>query len=178
MLQQSTIAPTIETDRLILREFRRSDFDDFADVCADPDITRFTGGAITDRAVAWEKFLRSPGWWSLLGYGLWIVEEKETGRYAGNVGFGFFERAIEPPLPHIPEAAWMLAGWAHGQGYANEAMKAATKWCDDTIGTPQCCIISEANTPSRKLAEKLGFREQRRIEFHDEPTIVLERAMR
>ena len=176
MPDHSIIAPRIETERLILREFRRGDFDTFAKMCADPLVARFTGGVITDRSVAWEKFCRAPGFWSLLGYGLWIVEEKESGRYAGNLGFGNFERAIDPPLPDIPEGAWVLDRWAHGKGYAFEAMMAVLDWCDTVIGSGQCCIIAEENTASLKLADRLGFQEVRRVDFKGDPTIIFERT--
>lgn len=175
MSERIFVAPRIETERLILREFRVEDFDAYCAIFANPDVAHFTGGAITDRSAAWEKFARGPGFWALFGYGLWIVEEKGSGRFAGNVGFGQFERGIEPPLPGVPEAAWVLDAWAHGKGFAHEAMSAALAWCDRHIGSDQVCIISTDNRASLKLADKLGFRETRRAPFKGEPTIVLER---
>lgn len=176
MTDRVIIAPRIETERLILREFQREDFDAFASMVANPDVGEFIGGTVSDRAAAWEKFLRAPGFWALLGYGMWIAEEKESGRIAGNIGFGQFCRAMDPPLPDVPEAAWVLDSWAHGKGYAGEAMAAALGWADGHIETNgYVCIIAPENMPSRKLAEKLGFRETRRTPYKGDETIVLER---
>lgn len=46
---------------------------------------------------------RYAGQWSLLGYGYWVVEDKRTGRFAGEVGFADFKRVIEPSLDGVPE---------------------------------------------------------------------------
>jgi len=171
-------APVIETDRLILREFRREDFDSFAAMLGNGAVTEYLGGTIEDRAQSWEKFLRGPGFWALLGYGLWTVEEKETGRIAGNVGFGAFERAIDPPLPDVPEAAWVLDAWAHGKGYGGEAVGAALDWADDQLDfDSQVCIISPGNAPSIGLAQKFGFQQVREAPFKGDPILIFERAV-
>ena len=178
MTDRAIIAPRIETERLILRTFRREDFDAFYAMLADPDVGRFVGGVVTDRTAAWEKFTRAPGFWALLGYGMWIVEEKASGRMAGNLGFGDFQRAMEPPLPDAPEGAWVFDKWAHGKGYASEALAAALDWADANLNYPKySCIISPENAPSLALARKFGFVETRRSQFKDEETVVLERSV-
>lgn len=176
MTDRPFVAPRIETARLILRPFRRDDFNAFCAMLADPEIGRFIGGVVTDRSAAWEKFTRAPGFWALLGYGIWMVEEKSSGRIAGNVGFGDFQRAIEPPLPEVPEGAWVLDRWAHGKGYGSEALGAALDWGDNSLpNRGYCCIIDPTNAPSLALARKFGFVETRRADLKGEETVVLER---
>ncbi len=176
MTETVTRAPRIETDRLILRAFELDDFDAFCAMLTDPDVTRYLGGVISDRGPAWEKFARVPGFWVLLGYGIWMIEEKETGRIAGNVGFGQFERGMNPPLPDIPEGAWVCARWAQGKGYASEALGAALQWGDENLpNRGYVCIIDPDNAPSLALARKFGFEEVRRSTYRDQDTVVLER---
>lgn len=173
------LAPRLETERLILREFRLDDFEPFVAMLGDPVVARHIGGPIVDRATAWDKFARVPGFWALLGYGMWIVEEKASGRIAGNVGFGRFERDIDPPLPEVPEMAWVLDAWAHGRGIGSEAVAAAIEWSEANLAeTRYVCIISPDNPASLRLAEKCGFVETRRAPFKDGETVVLERTAR
>ena len=44
---------TIETERLILRMFREDDFEEYATLCANPDVMRFLGGKTFSRVEAW-----------------------------------------------------------------------------------------------------------------------------
>lgn len=169
------VAPRIETERLVLRAFRREDFDAFCDMLADAEVTRHLGGTL-DRTAAWDKFARNPGFWVLLGFGLWMVEEKGSGRIVGNLGFSLFERAIDPPLPDVPEGGWVFAKWAHGKGYASEALAAALAWADANLpNRGYCCIIDPDNAPSLALAKKFGFVETRRASMRGEETVVLEK---
>ena len=98
-------APLLETERLRLRGFHNSDFERVYAWMRDPVVSRYLGGVIESRAVAWEKFLRGPAFWVLFGYGLWAVERKSDGAMIGQIGFGEFAREIVPPLPDIPEMA-------------------------------------------------------------------------
>lgn len=176
MTDRAIIAPHIETERLILREFRLTDFDDFCAMLSDPEVTKHLGGQIPDRSHNWDKFARVPGFWLLLGFGLWMVEEKASGRIAGNIGFALFERAIDPPLPDVPEGGWVFDKWAHGKGFASEALAAALQWADLNLpNRGYCCIIDPENTASIALAEKFGFEETRRADFRGDETVVFER---
>jgi len=74
--------------------------------------------------------LRYAGHWALLGYGYWVAEEKSTGAFVGELGFADYKRDLQPALPEVPEAGWVLMPWAHGKGYATEAVRAIALWGD------------------------------------------------
>ncbi len=81
--------PYLYTERLMLREYRRQDFDVFAAHLADPVSAAHLVPA--DRHAAWRIFCSQAGLWLLHGAGWWAVEEKETGRPVGNIGAFFRE---------------------------------------------------------------------------------------
>lgn len=169
-------APKIETERCILRAFALSDFEEYFENNLDPVMMEFVGGPNESRAVVWEKFLRSPAYWVLLGYGFWAVERKSDGRQIGQIGFGQFERAIAPRLPDYPEMGWLFISDAMGKGFGSECLSAVLEWGDREIGGTFQCIISPHNAASLALATKFGFVEQRRPDFNGEPIVVLERS--
>ena len=80
-------APTLETERLVLRAHRVEDFSDLAALWADPVVTRFISGVPQTAEESWSRLLRYAGHWLLLGFGYWAVEEKATGNFLGEVGF-------------------------------------------------------------------------------------------
>ncbi|MEQ1707669.1 MAG: GNAT family N-acetyltransferase [Terricaulis sp.] len=169
-------APIIETERLRLRGHVLGDFEDFAAMWADEAVTRYIGGKPSTREEAWARLLRYPGHWVLLGYGYWLIEEKTSGRFVGEGGFGNFKREIEPPLD-APEQGWALAPWAHGKGYASEAVGAMLAWGEAHFGrTDFVCMISPENAPSLRLAEKFGYREYGRADYKGAPSILFRRS--
>lgn len=177
-------APTIETERLILRAFKREDFDAIYAIGADAETTRYMGGAVEDRALAWEKFLRGTGFWAVLGYGLWVAERKSDGTVLGQIGYGDFMRNIDPPLADISEMAWVLGNAARdssgkGLGYGSEALSAVLAWGAAHLSAARVqCIISPENIPSLRLAKRHGFVEVRTGEYKGDRTMVLERGVR
>jgi RimJ/RimL family protein N-acetyltransferase len=165
--------PIVETERLVLRRHRKEDFADYLAMWTDPEVTRFIGGRPSTREEAWSRLLRNIGHWAELGFGYWVVTEKATGRFAGEVGFADFQREIEPSLEGIPEIGWALAPHAHGKGYATEAVRAAVAWSDGHVKPVRtACIISPDNAPSLRVAEKCGYRELQHTTYKDKPTIV------
>jgi RimJ/RimL family protein N-acetyltransferase len=168
--------PVIETPRLRLRGHRLSDFPDCAAMWADAGVTRFLGGKPLSAEDAWAKFLRYAGHWTMKGFGFWAIEEKDSGAYAGELGFADFRREIQPPLGDDPEAGWVLAPGAHGRGYATEALRAATGWIDESLRVLRTvCIISPENAQSVRVAEKCGYRQERRSEYKAHPVVVFAR---
>ena len=168
--------PVLETERLVLRGHRPQDFKDCLAMWADPEVVRYISGKPQTAEEVWAKMLRMVGHWSVLGYGFWVVSEKATGRFVGEAGFGRFKRDFEPGFGDDPEVGWGLASWAHGKGYAGEAVRAALAWGERRFdGARMVCMIAPENTPSLRLAGKLGFREYGRATYKDQPTLLLER---
>ncbi len=148
----------IETERLVLRVLGLEDFDDYAAVSADPETFRFSERGPMTSDEAWTRLLRHVGHWALMGWGLFAVEEKATGRFVGEAGLGDFRRGLGAHYDGVPEAAWTIAGWAQGRGYATEAMAAALAWVEQRLGAERSvCLIHVDNAASRRVAEKLGY---------------------
>ena len=168
--------PQLETDRLLLRAHRVDDFSECAMMWGDPVVTRHIGGRPFTGEEVWSRLLRYVGHWQLLGYGYWIIHERASGLFVGEVGFADFHRDISPPLA-APEIGWALAAWAHGRGMATEAVRAALAWGDANLPSPRTvCIIDPDNSASRRVAQKCGYRETARTLYKGSPTILYERA--
>jgi RimJ/RimL family protein N-acetyltransferase len=168
--------PVIETTRLRLRGHRIEDFGDCAAMWADAAVTRHIGGRPFSAEEVWSKILRYAGLWALLGFGYWAIAEKASGRFAGEVGFADFKREIEPSFAGAPEIGWALASWAHGRGFATEAVGAAVSWGDAHLGAVRTvCLIGPENGASIRVAQKCGYREFARTKYKNQPTILFER---
>jgi RimJ/RimL family protein N-acetyltransferase len=171
-----TAAPTIETDRTILRAHRLDDFDAYAEMWADPVITRFIGGRARTREETWIRLLRYTGMWPLIGYGFWAIEEKATGRLIGEAGFHDLKRDLVPSIDGTPEAGWALIPSTHGKGVATEVVGGIHEWAKGRSGFDRTvCIIDPENGASLAVARKLGYCEVARTTYHGEPTILLDR---
>ncbi|WP_367716778.1 GNAT family N-acetyltransferase [Nitratireductor sp. GISD-1A_MAKvit] len=169
--------PILETDRLLLRAHRVSDFDSFAHLWSLPEPTRFTSGKPLTREEAWRRLAMHRGMWDLMGFGYFAVTEKTSGAFLGDAGVQECHRNIAPSVTGTLEAGWVFLPEAHGRGYAKEAMEAVFSWCSQAHpGKAVTCIIDDENTSSRKLAARLGFVEKARTRYKDRPTIVFWRG--
>ena len=140
--------PVIETERLILREWRESDFDAYADFRADTEACKYVG--VLNRGEAWRAMAYWAGHWSLLGFGLWCVTLK-SGEPIGYCG---------PYYPkEWPEAeiGWGIYPRYQRNGYATEAARASLSFAYKTLGWKTAIsLIANNNAPSIALATKLG----------------------
>jgi RimJ/RimL family protein N-acetyltransferase len=166
----------IETDRLILDGHTRNDFEPLAQLWADAAVCAQMGAKLSSRQESWMRLLRYQGLWPVLGFGYWAVRDKASGRYMGDVGFADFYRDMTPSIAGLPEAGWVLAPWAQGQGFAKEAMGAALAWLDAGIMNPNpVCLIAPHNTRSLELAGKLGFGAPKQALLSGRPMLLLAR---
>jgi RimJ/RimL family protein N-acetyltransferase len=147
------LTPTLETERLILREFRESDTDAYAEMLADPEVMRFLGGRPLPRDEAWRNMAMVIGHRQLRGYGFWAVEERAGGELAGRVGCWYPEG-----WPGL-EVGWTLRRKFWGRGYATEAARASVEYAFKELGQSRVIsLIAPANVASIRVAERLGER--------------------
>jgi RimJ/RimL family protein N-acetyltransferase len=167
---------TVTTERLSLRPPVLEDFTIIGLLWSDPAVIRHIGGSPSSKQELWEKLLRSAGNWALLGYGPFLVRERSSGRFMGEVGYFDRHRDIEPSYDNVPEIGWALMPWAHGQGFAGEAVRAVQAWFEAAFGAQRTvCLIDPDNAPSLRLADRCGFREIARTRYKGRPAIILER---
>ena len=169
-------APKLETERLILRAFRKNDLEAHAATLGDEQVMRHIGGKAMSREDSWRRLLSGIGMWSLIGMGPWAVERKSDSRMVGHCGFFQFEREMSPPIIGEPEMGWIFDRSVHGQGIAFEACKAALEWADEEIAAESYpAIIDLENLASMKLAERLGFVRQPDAIYRDAPISLYRR---
>jgi RimJ/RimL family protein N-acetyltransferase len=160
------VVPVVETARLVLRGWRDEDFEAYAAMLADAEVTRYLHGAV-DAAGAWRQMALHAGHWELRGYGNWVLERRSDGVLLGRAGL--WRPEGWPGL----EVGWTLARHAWGHGYAAEAGRAALEWAWAELDAARVLsIIHPGNARSIRVAERLGMRLLREDELHGSPVVI------
>jgi RimJ/RimL family protein N-acetyltransferase len=141
--------------------FRQDDLDAYAAMCADPEVMRYIGdGKPVDRVGAWRQMAMMCGQWHLKGHGQFALEERATGSLLGRAGY--FEPEGWPGF----ELGWLLRRESWGRGFATEAARLLLRHAFTAMGRDRVIsLIRPANTPSIRLAERLGERLEGRTEI-------------
>ena len=169
-------APTLETERLRLRAWRKDDREKYFNILQEPAVFRHFGPEPMGMEDCWRRLMAASGGWQLNGFGGWAVERKSDGKVLGMTAVFTAWRDLQPEFGEEPEMGWIFATEAQGLGLAGEACRAAIDWVEASLEpTPLWAIIAPANEPSLKLAEKLGFERHNETSYHGDPTIVLRR---
>jgi RimJ/RimL family protein N-acetyltransferase len=92
--------------------------------------------------------------------GILAVERKGTADVIGYCGLIFAGSGS----PDEPELAYELLRAAHGCGYATEAGRAVVTWVGEAGYRRLWATVWDWNVASRRVLEKLGFRETDRVE--------------
>lgn len=149
-MQNLSTAPTLTTERLILRGPEQADL---------PEFTRFMTSAPSMQAQgetgtaqqAWFGFLIGIGHWQWHGFGFFTVVEQQTGHLVGRVGL--IQHSDWPDT----ELAWHLYEGAEGKGFATEAAIAVKTWAYDDLRLDRLfSYIHHKNTRSQAVAKRLG----------------------
>jgi len=159
--------PTLETERLLLRPFRLDDYDAYSEMCSDPEVMLYLAGLPLTRAESWRHMAFILGHWQLRGYGMWAVEEKATGVFAGRLGFN------DPEGWPAFELGWTLARRYWGRGYATEGARAALAHAFTVLGKDHVIsLILPGNQRSISVAERLGERLEGRTQVMGKECLV------
>ena len=142
--------PIIETPRLILRAPRAEDFQDWSASMADAETMHFLGGA-NPPMMAWRNITSVVGAWSIVGFSMFSVIEKETGHWVGRLG------PWRPEGWPGNEIGWAIARAYWGRGYATEGAQAAMDFAFENLGWDQAVhSIDPMNVASIAVAHRLG----------------------
>src|SRR6187551_811877 len=96
----------LTTQRLLLRQWRPSDREPFAQINADPEVMRFFP-APQSRAQSDATADRIEAGFAERGYGLWAVEVRAGGEFIGFTGLAPAPDAV--PAAPATEIGWRLA---------------------------------------------------------------------
>jgi RimJ/RimL family protein N-acetyltransferase len=145
-----TIGPTLTTARLILRPPVLDDLPAWMEFQADDEGMRYLGGVATANT-SWRLMAAMAGSWSLMGFSMFSVVERDTGKWVGRLG------------PWMPEGwpghevGWGILRRCWGKGYATEGAEAAMDWAFEHLGwTDIIHCIDPRNTASQIVAKHLG----------------------
>jgi len=156
-------APTIETDRLMIRPFSVSDVDGFVtELTSDPEIMKNlseecgTPAAQKECATLYIQGYSST--WQPHHYGGWAVCDRggditKRGKLLGFCGFGSGQ--IDDAGPELA-FAYGRSHW--GKGVATEAARACLDWFFHQGGHDRCYVCHHTwNNASKKVIDKFGF---------------------
>lgn len=144
-------APTLTTDRLLLRAPEAQDLDGWTAFVQDATTMEHLGGKTLSRHEAWRQLCTMAGSWRIRGFGMFSVIERRTGVWVGRIG------PWQPEDWPGREVGWGVRSTFAGKGYAYEAAVATMDYVfrelawDSVIHT----IVPE-NVRSWKLAQRLG----------------------
>lgn len=147
----------LETDRLTLRPYTWDDLEDLARILGDPVGMVTMGGAFDlDGTRSWiERNLQRQ---QQDGFSRYAVILGATGELVGDCGLITTSVEGESKL----ELGWIVDAGLRRQGIATEA---ATAWRNHAFGDLGVAgivsMIDEENTPSRRVAEKIGMSVER-----------------
>ena len=157
----------LETDRLLLRQWRLEDFETYEKMCAEEEIMRYIGGKTLNSHRSLAAHGLPVGHWELLGYGHFAVEEKASGKFAGRIGF------LNPAGWPGFEIGWTLAREFWGKGYAIEGARRALAYAFKELDQPHVIsLIHPENKASMRVAERLGEKVEGQTEVLGIPVLI------
>jgi RimJ/RimL family protein N-acetyltransferase len=145
----------IRTERLLMRRWRDSDLEPFAELNADDETMEFFPATL-DRAASDAFAERIEARFESQGYGLWALELTGTGEFIGYTG-------LNPMPAGVPGAGGMEVGWRLRKqfwhhGYATEAARAALQVAFGGARLPEIWSMTAIlNEPSQAVMRRLGL---------------------
>jgi RimJ/RimL family protein N-acetyltransferase len=160
----------ITTTRLILREWKDSDLEPYAELNADPKVRQYFPTLLT-REESDAEVSRFQQRYEREGFCLYAAELRVTQTFIGFIGIQTMHFAV-PNLPQpAVEIGWRLARAHWNQGLATEGAQAVLNYAFTAVGLEQIVAITSAiNDPSRRVMQKLGMTHVPELDF-DHPLI-------
>jgi RimJ/RimL family protein N-acetyltransferase len=154
----------LETDRLRLRRLSADDADFILRLLNEPSYLQYIGDKgvrtpddarlyiLNGPVASYEKF----------GFGLYLVEEKESGAPVGMCGL------LKRDILEDVDIGYSLVPEFWSKGYALESAQAVITFAREKLGIKRVlAVVNSDNQSSIRLLEKLGFRFERMIRLSE-----------
>jgi RimJ/RimL family protein N-acetyltransferase len=165
----------LETDRLILRQWRESDRQTFRELNADPRVMEFMPGLLAPEASD-EMMDRIQRHFEYHGFGLFAAELRADQSFIGYIGLSI-PRFDAPFMPAV-EIGWRIAALHWGCGLATEGAREVLRFSFESAGLDSVVSFTvPGNIRSLRVMEKLGMTHDPADDF-DHPSLPAGHALR
>ena len=162
----------LETERLVLRDWREDDWAEFWRVTNTPAVMRWLGDELDDAGMqaAWDRL---QGYARDHGHTFWLLERKNDGGHLSGEVLGFCglkrSNVVAQKVTGMVEVGWRLREEAWGRGYAKEAATASLDIGFGRFGAEEIVALTvEGNTASWGLMKRLGMKRRPDLDFWDD----------
>jgi RimJ/RimL family protein N-acetyltransferase len=160
--------PVLTTRRLVIREFTERDLDPYAAMLGDPETMRYYPRPYS-REEARGFMERNAARYLANGFGVWVLEDRETGAFVGDCGLAV---SLVEGIAQV-EIMWHVVRGRWRQGIATEAATAVRDHAFGDLALRRLiALVRPVNVPSRGVAEKLGMTVEREAIYADLPHLV------
>lgn len=155
----------VETDRLLLRQWRDEDVEPLHEIYEQPEYLATMPVKTLEETRAQLDWLRSA--WKKDGYCHWAACERATGRLIGRVGLQCHRDWPLTERP-VPEVGWVLHRDWWGRGLATEGGQAGVDaWRECLPDEPRLYSFTRPdNRRSRAVMERLGLTHRGGTHWH------------
>jgi len=145
----------IETPQLILRRWKDSDLEPFAQLNADPQVAEFLLKPLSrEESDAWVGHMRA----HLVerGFSYYAAELKNDGAFVGAIGISV--PGYLTPFSPCVEIGWRILPVFWNRGLATEGARAILRHASETLRLPEIVAFTvPTNLRSRRVMEKIGM---------------------
>ncbi len=167
----------IETERLILRQWREADRAACLAMMAEPEVAYWLGG-MNSAEHENTQFERRRDMIAADGFGMWAAERKTDGRVIGSIGVRRMPLVWKHPFAGEVELGWRLAREAWGAGYASEGAAAALAWGRANLDVPRIvAFTADSNARSQAVMRRIGMTRRPDLDF-DHPDLAPDHPLR
>jgi RimJ/RimL family protein N-acetyltransferase len=150
------------TERLVFRVMTENDLEPMAELLGDPEVMAFYAHP-KDRAEALEWIHWNQRLYHEHGFGLWVLELRETGEFVGDCGLTPQEVDGVTEI----EVGYHVRRALQRQGYATEAAAATRDFARNELGLSRLiAIIHPDNIASQRVAEHIGLTLEKEVDRH------------
>lgn len=155
---------TLETDRLYLRQWQKTDFKPFAEMNSSKDVMEYFPKLLSEEesnamASKCQSLIEEIGW------SFWAVSLKDTDAFIGFVGLNQPHQDL--PFNPCVEIGWRLGKDFWGYGYATEAANACLKFAFEELKLDEIVsFTAKINKRSQRVMERLKMKDTRKNFLH------------